>query len=212
MKSIFLDTTTSNLIVAIIDEEKNEIISYYNEKLTCDLSTKVMTVIKESFENSNLKPNEIDKIYSVNGPGSFTGVRIGVTICKTYSWTLGIKVIPISSLEVLASSSTNTKYKVALIDARRDCVYAGVYDKDLNCVLEDQYLSIQELYSKINIDECTFISNDLIKEINNLIEPKIDIIKIINKHKNDDPILAHNLNPKYLKITEAEANLKKKND
>ena len=145
MISLLLDTSNFKLVVAVVDEDKNEVLSYYNEKLNSDLSVKVFEVIKQCIDNANIIPNEIDKIYSITGPGSFTGVRIGVTICKTFAWTLNKKVIPISSLELLASTNTNYELNVAMIDARRDCVYAGVYDNKLNTVIEDRYISIEQL-------------------------------------------------------------------
>ena len=146
MISLLLDTSNFKLVVAVVDEDKNEVLSYYNEKLNSDLSVKVFEVIKQCIDNANIIPNDIDKIYSITGPGSFTGVRIGVTICKTFAWTLNKKVIPISSLELLASTNTNYELNVAMIDARRDCVYAGVYDNELNTVIEDRYISIEQLF------------------------------------------------------------------
>ena len=46
----------------------------------------------------------------VNGPGSFTGIRIGITIAKVYAWSLNIPITTISSLEAMAISSENEKY------------------------------------------------------------------------------------------------------
>ena len=150
MISLLLDTSNFKLVVAVVDEDKNEVLSYYNEKLNSDLSVKVFEVIKQCIDNANIIPNDIDKIYSITGPGSFTGVRIGVTICKTFAWTLNKKVIPISSLELLASTNTNYELNVAMIDARRDCVYAGVYDNELNTVIEDRYISIEQLLLELD--------------------------------------------------------------
>lgn len=211
MISLLLDTSNFKLVVAIVDEEKNEVLSYYNEKLNGDLSVKVFEVIKQCIDNANIIPNDIDKIYSVTGPGSFTGVRIGVTICKTFAWTLNKKVIPISSLELLASTNTDYELNVAMIDARRDCVYAGVYDTELNTIIEDRYISIEQLLLELKDKNYILITDDDFENIN-IINSKIDILKVINKHKNDVSVNPHSLNPTYLKITEAEAKLQTKNN
>lgn len=211
MISLLLDTSNFKLVVAIVDEEKNEVLSYYNEKLNGDLSVKVFEVIKQCIDNANIIPNDIDKIYSVTGPGSFTGVRIGVTICKTFAWTLNKKVIPISSLELLASTNTDYELNVAMIDARRDCVYAGVYDTKLNTIMEDRYISIEQLLLELKDKNYILITDDDFENINT-INSKIDILKVINKHKNDVSVNPHSLNPTYLKITEAEAKLQTKNN
>lgn len=212
MMSLFIDTSNFRLVVAVVDELSNKVISYYNEKLSGDLSVKVFDVIKTCIETANIVPKEIEKIYCVTGPGSFTGVRIGVTICKTFAWSLNKKVIPVSSLEVLASTNTSYKTIVGAIDARRDFVYAGVYDKELNVKHNDKYISIKELKKLLENDNYCVVTDDELNSFENIINSNIDVLKIINKHKNDKSVNPHKLNPNYLKITEAEANLKKKND
>ena len=78
--------------------------------------------------------------------------------------------------------------------------------KKLNCIKEDKLISRDELS---NLDEdYEFVSYD---NIAGVIKPNIDVLKIINKHINDKGINPHNLNPNYLKLTEAEEN-KLKND
>ena len=88
---------------------------------------------------------------------------------------------------------------ISLIDARRGYVYAGVYDKDLNAIYEDRYIFFDTsgLNGKfVSFDEFAFAT----------CEPKIDLIKIINKHEHDTEVNPHMLNPNYLKLTEAEEN------
>ena len=203
MKCLLLDTSSSNVLVALI--ENNKIIYEYRKKVDSDLASKILTIIDNGLKECNSKINDIDKIFVANGPGSFTGVRIGVTVAKNIAWSLDKDVIPISSLEILATTNTNKKYLVPMIDARRDNVFAGIYDKNLNLIESDKLISIKELIKKTNNDY-EFISYDDIK-INGVIKPDIDIIKIINHHINDTNINPHKLNPRYLKLTEAEENL-----
>ena len=94
-----------------------------------------------------------------------------------------------------------------MIDARRDCVFAGIYDKNLNSFMEDAYISLEELMKKVP-SSYTLISDDDFE--NYTVEKSdINIIKVVEKHKNDLSVNPHSLVPSYLKITEAEANLKK---
>ena len=166
------------------------------------MSSSIMGVIDEAFQTSGIKPKDIDKIFAVNGPGSFTGIRVGLTVAKTMAWSLKIPVVPISSLELIASG-TPSDNNIALIDARRGYVYAGGYDKELNNTFEDKHILLE------NIKEGTFISYD---DIENAVKPNIDVLKVIHKHEKDKGINPHKLNPKYLKLTEAEEKLKNKND
>lgn len=210
MMSLFLDTSNSKLIVSVINEEKNMVKTFYNDELKADLSVRIFEIIQKCIDDAEILPTDIDKIYIVTGPGSFTGVRIGVTIAKTFAWAKNKKIIPISSLQTLASTKFETPYVVTMIDARRDCVYSGIYDRNLNSVLADSYISLESLKNNLPKDGlCTFVTDDNINFFDNTIKSNIDVLKIVNKHKNDTSINPHEINPRYLKMTEAEANLLK---
>lgn len=203
MRCLFINTSSFFIDVAIVDS--NEVLFHRVEKIDKDMSSKIMPIIKAGFSNVNFELKNLDKIFVVNGPGSFTGVRVGVSVAKTIGWALNIDVIPVSSLEVLATTNTSKKYNVGLIDARRGNVFAGVYDEELNSIIEDQLISLDKLKTIINDKDYETISEE-----NNNID--VDIIKVIEKHKNDNPINPHNLNPKYLKLTEAEEKLNGSNN
>ena len=198
MKYLFIDSATANLVVAIIID--NEIKYLFNENTGQDTSSVIMPKIAEAFTEANILPQDLDKIFVVNGPGSFTGIRVGLTVAKTMAWALNVPVSAISSLEVMASGCSDY-ISIALVDARRGFVYAGAYDHNLNNVYPDQHV----LLENIDIDG-TYISYD---DLPNAIKPEINILKVIKKHENDEGINPHLLNPKYLKLTEAEERLQK---
>lgn len=204
MKNLLIDTSTSNFLVSIIENE--EILYKFQDEIKTDMASKILPIIDNSFKHVNFKFSDIDKIFVVNGPGSFTGIRVGVTVAKTLAWSLKKEIITLSSLELIATTPTDKKYIVPMIDARRGNVFAGIYDKELNVIKEDKLVNLNELTSNLNNDY-EFVSYDNIPAI----KPNIDILKIINKHKNDKGINPHNINPKYLKLTEAEEN-RLKND
>ena len=207
MISLLIDTTTSNITVSIISNEK--VLYKYQEIILSDMSSKILPIIDSGLKENCLNLNDIDKIFVVNGPGSFTGIRVGVTVAKTIAWALKKDIIPLSSLELMATTSIDKKYIVPMIDARRGNVFAGIYDKELNCIKTDKLVNLNEFTNGL-IDDYEFVSYDNIK-LNNVIKPNIDVLKIINKHINNEGINPHNLNPNYLKLTEAEEN-KLKND
>ena len=195
MRILFLSSSTTNLVVAIIIDGK---ITYQNiNNYNQDMSSHIMVVLDEAFKTTNIKPEELDKIMVTNGPGSFTGIRIGLSVAKTMAYALNIPVTPISTLEMLASGS-NEKV-VSLIDARRGYVYAGGYDENLNNFMSDAYVLLDKVkdYHLVSEDNFAFA----------LAKPKYDILKIVNKHINEDGVNPHLLNPNYLKETEAESKL-----
>ena len=201
---LFIDTSTSYPIVSII--ENNNIKAMFNKKIDTDISVSIFSILDTMFKELNITPKDIKKIFIANGPGSFTGTRIGVTIAKVYGYSLNVDLIPVSTLEVLAGG-VNKDYIVPVIDGRRGFVYAGIYDKDLNKIVDDRYISLDKLKEELEGKDYVFVSYD---DIAGSIKPKIDLIKVINKHEKDIPVNAHGLNPNYLKKTEAEEKLSDK--
>lgn len=199
MKYLFVDSATATLVVAIIVD--GEIKYIFNEETGKDMSVMVMPIIKEAFSVCNIKPKDINKIFVTVGPGSFTGIRVGLTAVKVMAWALKIPVIPISSLEVIASGVPGT-HNIALIDARRGYVYAGGYDKKLSNYYKDRHVLLDDIKEKGK-----FISYDNIK---GTLKPKIDVLKVIKKHEKNKGVNPHSLNPNYLKLTEAEERLNDK--
>lgn len=203
MKYLFIDTSTLYINIAILNN--NNIIFNHKEKVEKDMSSKIIPIIDEGFKKCSFELKDINKIFVVNGPGSFTGVRIGVTVAKTIAWSLNINVFPISSLEFMASTPSNKEFLVPMIDARRGNVFAGIYDKELNNILKDQLISYEQLLKKLdnNYEQISYHLED------SLI-PNGDILKVINKHVSDIPVNPHSLKPNYLKLTEAEEKLNDK--
>lgn len=198
MISFFIDTCTSLATIALLNNNK-----LINKKIVTsnhDLSSNLFSYIEELFKEVNINPKEIKKIYVAYGPGSFTGVRIGLTIAKTYAYSLGIKLVPISSLEIMASSLDEKV--ISLIDARRGYVFAGGYDESLNSFFKDSYIELsvlKDMYPGLKYISVDSFDFDTLK-------PNINIEKIVNKHS-ELGLNPEQVNPNYLKITEAEANL-----
>lgn len=204
MISLFLDSCDKKIIVAVLKD--NHLIYEKIQDNDNHLSEIFLPMIKEALDELEYTLNDVGRIYIVNGPGSFTGIRVGVTTAKVIAWGLNKEIVTISELEVLASTYIDHKYCVPYIDARRDCVYAGMYDSSLNKVFEDVYISKEKLLNKIRrhskLDEYIFVSYDSLFENTTL--PNIDIEKIVLRHSCDEGMNPHNVVPNYLKRTEAE--------
>lgn len=203
MISLVIDTCTNNVVIGLLKDK--EIIDQKNEFNDKSLSTNFTVWVKELLDRNNLEPKDIDTIFVAIGPGSFTGIRVGVTFAKILAWSLKKKVIPISSLELIASTSSSDVI-VPLIDARRDYVFSGIYDKELNWLMEDKYILLADLLEELKkYDNVEFVSLD---EFNfDVLKSNVDIKKVVNKHFLDEGINPHSLNPNYLKRTEAEEKL-----
>lgn len=210
MTQLFLDTSSHNLVIAVYKDGNKlyELIENANNKISDILLSKIDNVLKKL----TLKMNEIDEIYAVTGPGSFTGIRIGLTFAKVAAYSLNIKVYSVSELELLSSGS-DSKYTLALIDARRGYVYAGMYDEAGKSIIEDKYVLLDDLISELranyDLGDIKVVSYDKFELIDTY-EPILNINKVILNHKNTNSINPHLLNPNYLKKTEAEEKLNDK--
>lgn len=208
MKILYLDTSSSFLYTAILEDSK--IIKEIKEKLENNLSVYTLPRIEEMFKETNININEIEKIIVVNGPGSFTGIRIGLTIAKTLAWARNIPIIPISSLEAMSlSAGEDYDYVVPAIDARRGYVYASIYDNQNDkFVMHEKHISLKVLLVALSNVEgsATFITNDNIEVDYNVKSYDPDIAKIVENVMNRESVNPHAIDANYLKLTEAEEN------
>lgn len=205
MISLFFDTSSKNLTVYLVKD--NNIIYEKELETINDHSKYLVPFIDEALKTNNIEPKDINKVYVVNGPGSFTGTRIGVTVGKTFCYSNNINVIPVSSLKQYIFSESNKDYYVSIIKDKGNRVYYGIYDKDYNDIVTDKYNYIdvfKEDISKLN-GNIVYISNEDIEGIK-VNKPKLDIIKLIDYYKNDE-INPHFLKPNYLKKIEVEEKL-----
>ena len=199
MITLFIDTSTEYLTVALIKDDK---VLKMSTMPSSEHSKYAMIEIEKIFNDTEIDKKSVNKIMVTNGPGSFTGVRIGVTIAKTYAWACNINVIPVSTLKAYALSYNGYDYYVPYIDARRGFVYASIYDKDYNEILSDSYISLEDLLNKCDkLSNIAFIGKS---EKSEILPNKLDILSIYNYYKLEEGISPHALIPNYLKKTEAE--------
>ena len=133
---LHIETSTKNCSVSIANNGKLFSLKEIN---TGDYSHAEMLhpLINEALLESKLTIKDIEAIAVGKGPGSYTGLRIGVSAAKGLCFANDIPLISINSLEILAQSITiDSGLIIPMIDARRLEVYAAIYDKNLNAVRE----------------------------------------------------------------------------
>lgn len=202
MRILYIDTSSSYLYAGIVCD--NCLVAFVKENLGQDLSRVALPKIVSMFESNNLQPKDIDKIIVVNGPGSFTGIRVGLTIAKVYAWSLNIPITTITSLEAMTVSCKYDGPIVSIIDARRDYSYAAIYDKE-ECILKPQHIANNKIIEILNtLDQYMIITNDDTSLPGEKCSYDPDIESIVNKYVEKESINPHLVNPEYLKLTEAE--------
>ena len=206
MKTLFIDSSRKSLSVALASQ--NKLIFVSNVNSYSKHSNYLLNEIKNILTKLDININDIDNYVVLNGPGSFTGVRVGVTVAKTLSWTLSKKLYVLNNLEALRLEANN-EVIISIIPDKKNTSYVGLYMD--NKVIED-YINIDDpvLHFKgKNITIVTMEENDyaieLLKNLNvdNNVEIKIiddyDYLNLINYALSKDNINPHLAKPIYLK-------------
>lgn len=166
MKILAIDTSSKICSVAITEDTKKIIELHSNDEKTH--SVKLMPMVDDAFRSTNLNLSNIDLLACCVGPGSFTGVRIGIATVKAFSDAKGIPVTGVSSLEGLAynmldestpSMQFSSTLFCSIIDAKNNNVYCGLYRYYNNCLNQITDLiaeDIETVISKINTIIHTF--------------------------------------------------------
>ncbi len=223
MKILAIDTSNHPLGIAIIDGQK--VIGEYITNVKKNHSVRVMPAIEKLLRECELTPQDLTKIVVAKGPGSYTGVRIGVTIAKTMAWALNIPLVGVSSLAVLAATAGRyfNGFLSPLFDARRGQIYTGLYrfaEGKLTVVEEDRIILAKDwaAYLKELHQPVLLIGNDLSIHREVFAEelgqqavfaemtehnPRPAELALLGKDLDGEEI--HTFVPNYIRLAEAEA-------
>ena len=178
---LFIDTHDELITIALKNKDDLFIKTQESEY---SHSIYTMPMIENIFKENNLNVKDLEKIIVINGPGSFTGIRIGLSIAKTMAYALNIKINTISSLTAyLVSNNTNGDKKAVIEDNKG--FYISVFDKDNNVIIEETYVE-EDNYEYEEIGH------------------KLDIKKIIEYLENRESENPHFVKANYIKKIEVE--------
>jgi len=223
MNILAIDTSNQVLGIAILSKE--QIIGEMITNLKQNQTSRLMPAIHQLMKDIDMEPNQLDKIVVAKGPGSYTGVRIGVTTAKSLAWGLAIPVVGVSSLEVLAYQGRFYQSLICpFFDARRGRIYTGIYrwtDHKMNLVLEETNISMVDWLEQIKKydQEIMFLSPNIHLHKETIVEYMNDLavfpeetlhiakpsnLALAGMNRESDHL--HSLVPNYLRLAEAEAN------
>lgn len=216
MKTLFIDSSRKSLSVALANS--NELLFVSNVNSYSKHSNYLMKEIINILNKANLSINDVDSVVVLNGPGSFTGVRVGVTIAKTISWVLSKSIYQLTTLKALRAN-VDDEIVICVVYDKDAASYVGIYSDSKNY---EDYLSLGDERLRIKNKKITIVcmeDNPYINHLKELLsaynEVKIKIIddydylKVIKFALNTSPINPHLAEPIYLKKIDAE---KTKND
>lgn len=152
MKILAVDTSASVASVAIMEDEV--LLGEYSINNKKTHSQKLLPMIDELLKSLELKIGDIDYFAASNGPGSFTGLRIGITTIKTLAYSVGKQVIAVPTLDALANNVSPSEAIICpIMDARNNQVYTALYAAEngtVQNITEYMGIHITELCNILN--------------------------------------------------------------
>lgn len=227
MKILSVDSSSVSASVAITENGVTLAENFINNGLTH--SQTLMPMIEKTLNDANVSAKDVDIFAITNGPGSFTGVRIGIASVKGMADALKKKCVAVSTLEAIAEPLKNQDcIACAVMDARCNQVYTAIFDGGKR-LCEDKAVLIDELgvelktYNKkvVFIGDGSVLCYEKLKDIVTNINIAAENIRYVHgssvgfvteeKLRNgEEPIDSANLVPFYLRLPQAERELNNK--
>ena len=214
MKLLAFDTSSQALSVALTEDDT--LLGKIDLNIKKNHSITLMPAIDFLMTNAGLQPEDLDRIAVAQGPGSYTGLRIAVTTAKTLASTLNIDLVGVSSLAAIAANVDVAGKVVPLIDARRQNVYAGIYENGLS-VSQEQHIELDTLMETLKKEETLTFTGEL-ANFRELIAQTLPQAKFVENAERRlpnayqiarlgagyEPVNVDTFVPEYLKKVEAE--------
>ncbi len=219
MKILGIDTSLNVATVSILEDEK--ILGELSVSVENKHSETLMPIIKALMDITKVNPTEIERVICGVGPGSFTGLRIGVATAKAFAYSNNINVIPVSTLDILC---TNIKYTnkliVPLIDGKRGNVYTATYKLDKGVPKRQSnmmFTTIDGVLEDLKGKDVIFLGDGAITYKDLILENKFEIANnkdllcnatnmslYANSYLIEEEVNVHDLKPIYLRKSQAE--------
>jgi len=205
--------------------DKVELLVYNNKKISFKsdgfkkASETLFVFLDELLQAQNLKAADLDFIAVVSGPGSFTGIRIGLTLARTLAQALNKGIISVTYHKMLAYNNKDLLDTVVLTDAANGLVYASVFNKDKDSSELPKVLPISELPEFLSSIEqpYTLVTEEKLQPQIKIESKNVVVSKDNSKATQQAAIDEFNKNgtqnysnivPLYVRVSQAEANLK----
>ena len=228
MKILAIDSSAVSCSVALSENEKPICCEFINNGLTH--SQTLMPMVKSVLKKGKTDIEDVDLFAVTNGPGSFTGVRIGVAAAKGLAFPGDKPCIGISTLELIAANiDEEGAIVISCMDARRNQIYTASFESvTLERLTEDEAVSIESLEQRINsYSKKVYLSGDGARLTYSILKDKCDNLFLADEDKiyqnaeklcalafkyKDKAQSSEKLVPTYLRLSQAERELKKKRE
>ncbi len=189
---LYIDTAGPDALVGI--SRGQEILGFRENKISITHAEFVQVAVKELLISLSMTVSELDAVVVTLGPGSYTGLRVGLASAKGLAYALQKPLIGLSTLQLLAHRALQTLDQdtvqiFSMLDAKRMEVFGGVYDTSLNEIQAEQAFEINEdlLKSLLSKGKVVCIGSGITKTKTILEDEKIQFLE---EHYSMDDLLA----------------------
>lgn len=203
-----IDTTTKKACVSLYAKEKMYTKCIDNEVTH---SEKLLPIISEILNEANINIQDVQVILNTTGPGSFTGIRIGIATIKglVCGMNTAPKIFAINNLELLyfISETTNT-FTLSMIDAKNERAYYALFDTNMNTILPPKNDLISNILKNVKntYEKISMVGNvmDICHNYANPFDTELLIKLYLNNKLVNYQVSANNLNATYARVSEAQ--------
>lgn len=199
MNYLAIDTSGSYLTVAASGEKKCVI---YKEDCQLSHSAIVMDAIENSLFNAGIKLSEADIIACALGPGSFTGIRIGISTAKALAYAENKKVLGVTTFESFAYNVNDEREKLVAIDANHGNFYICAFSADNKVIMPPRFTTESEVVD-LSKDYCVITDGTLPVPFVKA-DPSKGFISAVEAKLTEATIERESLVPLYVKKSQAE--------
>jgi len=218
MLTLGIDTSTNRLSLALVKD--SDVLASFNESTKNNQSEILMSRIEETINRCQLKPTDVNLIGVAIGPGSYTGIRVGVAAAKSLGYALDVPVVGVSSLEAMVYASGREGVVVPMMDARRGTVFASCWDQGRVVVAEGHY-ELEDLLRQLPVGQAiSFVGDGGVAHKEQILSvfDACEVMAEVDFKRGKAEVVAelackgspikniHELIPNYLRKTEAEVN------
>lgn len=227
MKILGIDTSTRTMSIGLIDG--NKILGEISFDSNMDHSEKLIENISYLLGSNNLRVADLDGIAVAVGPGSFTGVRIGISTVKGLVEFKDIPVAAVSSLEALSRNFSSSEIVAVAVDAKRDRVYGGIYNyggEEREILIKESLYDIDEFIGILENFDSFILAGDILDRFSEVFGDRIRYGKeknLLNQGSNlcfigkkifeDDKGISHlDLMANYMTKSQAQIDFDRRNN
>ena len=228
MKILAIETSCDICSVSLLED--NNLILELKESTAKNHSEALMPLIDKLLKETSSTLNDIDLFAVDNGPGSFTGIRSGLSTVKAFCDVTKKPCASVSSLEALAlTTNAESCYICSMIDAKHENVYSAIFEKNGQTLIKStdfKFETIEKLLTSLNnlkkniffVGNCgilykdviqSYLKNNVFFEEDILVSSKYIGIAAFDKFKQGHIISSQELNALYLKKSNAEVQIEK---